>query len=247
MGKRRWAIYIAAGIAFGVLDWHYLELLARFPWGRLGESILVVPVIILLNCGIWLVAVIPCAFLEIRHSRRIRLSALAGSAVWCGATLGYYAYYTALLAFAGLPHLDHLLLRSRNALDFSAEWAAAFDRMILSQLVEWIPIALAGGAIAGSVVGYLYLASRRPAGREPDGADRQPASERQQRVPVDPVQVFGFQCAAEKQQQRTDQCHNSRRNAVPAFGKPQRNGQYKGNQNDPLLGLDTAISENSFL
>jgi hypothetical protein len=145
--------------------------MARIQWERLGESILVVPIIILLNYGIWLVPVIPCALVEIRYSGRIRLSAIAGSVVWSSALAGYYAYYAALLALVGLPHLDHLLLSNRNAPGFREEWAAAFDRMILSQLLEWMPIGLVGGAIVGGVVGCVYLARRRRTTRLAHGCD----------------------------------------------------------------------------
>ena len=59
--KKRWLLYSLIGLAFGLIDWYYLDLLAHFPWGSLGQSPLVIPIIIAMNYGIWLVPVVPIA------------------------------------------------------------------------------------------------------------------------------------------------------------------------------------------
>jgi hypothetical protein len=68
-GKKRWLMYTPVGLAFGVMDWYYLERLAHFPWGGLGDNLIVVPIIIVLNFGIWLAPVIPITLNEIRIPR----------------------------------------------------------------------------------------------------------------------------------------------------------------------------------
>lgn len=51
-GKKRWLIYASVGFLFGIADWYYLNLLAHFPWGKLQNNPIVIPIIILLNYGI---------------------------------------------------------------------------------------------------------------------------------------------------------------------------------------------------
>jgi hypothetical protein len=43
--KWRFLLYILTGLAFGVIDWFYLNWLAHISWGSLEQSILVVPII----------------------------------------------------------------------------------------------------------------------------------------------------------------------------------------------------------
>jgi hypothetical protein len=43
------------GLIFGIIDWFYLDWLAHISWGNLGQTILVVPIILAMNYGIWLV------------------------------------------------------------------------------------------------------------------------------------------------------------------------------------------------
>jgi hypothetical protein len=159
--RRRFAKYTLIGLAFGILDWYYLNALPTLSWGRLGESLLVIPIIIFLNYGVWLLVVVPVAIYEARRSQGLRISALAGATVWASAILSYYLYYTVLLAFFGLPHMDHLLLTNRNAPGFWQEWSVAFNRIIVSQFLEWIVIAMVGGCAAGFLAGYLFRSKGR--------------------------------------------------------------------------------------
>jgi len=147
--KKRLAIYVAAGALFGILDWYYLNGLANFPWGSLGESILVIPIILFFNFGIWLLPVVLVAIYEERRSFSLRRAALSGPVVWACAIPSYYLSYTILLAFFGLPHMEHLLFINRNNPTFWSEWSIAFKRIILEQFLEWIGIALVGGGVVG--------------------------------------------------------------------------------------------------
>jgi hypothetical protein len=153
---KRFLAYALIGLAFGILDWYYLQVLARFPWGDLGESILVIPLILFLNYGIWLVVVVPVSIYEVRRSNHLGYTALAAVTVWSLAIFSYYLYYTLLLGFAGLPNMDHLLWVNREAPGFWQEWEAAFQRIILDQFLEWIVVAIVGGSMVGSISGYLY-------------------------------------------------------------------------------------------
>lgn len=152
----RLVLYIVIGLAFGVFDWYYLDVLAHFPWGPLGQSILVVPVILLLNYGVWLVPVIPIAWRESRASRKIQNAILAAAATWSSAIFGYYAYYTLLLSLGVLPNLANLNVFGDRTAGFWEDWTAMFQKVILSQFLEWIVIAVVGGSVIGAGVYLLW-------------------------------------------------------------------------------------------
>lgn len=157
-------LYALFGLLFGVLDWYYLNALAFFDWGDLGDNPLVVPVIVALNLGIWLVPIIPTALVETRRTRSLRRAALVGALVWCCAVLGYYAWYAALLLFSGLPHMDHLLYSNRFDPAYGSYWRDALSTILLNQVLEWLPVALLVGAVSGWITGWLYLRRRRTPG-----------------------------------------------------------------------------------
>ncbi len=152
--RKRWLIYAAIGLSFGVADWYFLDLLASI--GQvLNDSlpeparILVVIAIIASNYGIWLVPVIPAAIYEMKRSQSLRRAALSAVIVWSMALVSYYAYYTFMLMFVGLPHLEFMLYANRQAATYWADWWPPFRRVILNQFIEWIGVAIAGGALAG--------------------------------------------------------------------------------------------------
>jgi hypothetical protein len=159
-GKKRWFIYGLSGILFGVIDWYYLNLLGRFPWGNLGNSLFIVPVIIVLNYGIWLLPVLPITIHESRVSRSALRSALAGALCWSCSIISYYFFYTLLLAFWGLPNMEHLLILGSKQVGFGQEWNTAFREIILNQVFEWLPIAIIGGSLIGLIVWWLTVQKR---------------------------------------------------------------------------------------
>ncbi|MFZ2096313.1 MAG: hypothetical protein WAV05_06710, partial [Anaerolineales bacterium] len=91
--EHRFPFYAVIGLIFGIIDWFYLNWLAHISWGSLGESILVLPIIIGMNYGIWLVPIIPVVIYESRHTLRIWNSILAGMLTWSCAIFSYYFYY----------------------------------------------------------------------------------------------------------------------------------------------------------
>ena len=88
--KLRFLFYAIIGLIFGVIDWFYLDWLAHSSWGSLGKSILVIPIIILMNYGIWLVPIVPVVIYEARHAERIITPMLAGMLTWSCAIFSYY-------------------------------------------------------------------------------------------------------------------------------------------------------------
>lgn len=158
--RYRWFIYGLVGLLFGIFDWYYLDGLAHFQWGDLGNSLLVIPVIIALNYGIWLLPVLPVTIIESRVTRSARRSALAGAVCWSSSIISYYIYYTILLAFWGLPNMEHLLILGEKQPGFWQEWTIAFQKIILNQVFEWLPIAIVGGSLVGLMVGWIGIKKR---------------------------------------------------------------------------------------
>jgi len=155
--KKRLHTYCLVGLTFGVIDWFYLDLLANFPWGPLGDKLIIVPIILSLNFGIWLVPVLGVSIYEVHQSKSVRLSALSGMAIWACSILGYYTYYIALLSFWGLPHMEHMLINQEHHAEYWQDWFQTFKVVILYQFFEWIPVAIVGGGGIGYGVGKLVL------------------------------------------------------------------------------------------
>ena len=119
---------------------------------------MVVPVILLMNYGIWLVPILPDTWHETHLSHSIRFSMLAGVVTWSGAIFSYYVYYAILLSLGVLPQMEYLNVFGDRYPGFWNDWMAVFQKVILNQLIEWILIAWIGGAIVGACV---YALSRR--------------------------------------------------------------------------------------
>jgi hypothetical protein len=159
-GKKRWLIYSLVGFLFGIADWYYLNFLAQLSWGKLQNNPIVIPIIILLNYGIWLVPVLPVTFYESRTSRSASRSALAGALCWVCSIAGYYIFYLLLLAFWGLPNMEYLLIQGSKQAGFWQAWSSAFQKIILNQVIEWLPIALIGGALVGISVWWFVARTK---------------------------------------------------------------------------------------
>lgn len=159
--QNRWLIFILLGLAFGILDWYYLDLLASIGRNesfnnQMQQSVELVRligivVILVLNYGIWLVPVIPAAVFEYIRTRVIWRAVLSASLVWSAAIISYYTYYTFLLMFAGLPGMEFMLFVHRNLPSYWNDWWVSFQQVILNQFMEWIWVAIVGGTIAGAL------------------------------------------------------------------------------------------------
>lgn len=154
--NRRFLLYTQIGLVFGIIDWFYLNGLAHISWGSLGQSILVIPIILLLNYGIWLVPILPVVIFEARRTNKRMVPMLAGALTWSCAMVSYYAYYAILLSLGKLPNLEHLNIFGEKYESFWLEYWQMFNRVILNQFLEWIVIAIVGGAILGALAFRLF-------------------------------------------------------------------------------------------
>lgn len=163
--RNRWLIFIAVGLAFGIADWYFLDLLASLGQNpALSDNLLqaspyirllAVIALVALNYGVWLVPVIPVAIYEMKRSRSLRGAAISAVIVWSAAMLSYYAYYAFMLMFVGLPNMDFMLFKNHQLASYWENWWGPFRRVILDQFVEWIGIAVIGGAIVGTMSAYV--------------------------------------------------------------------------------------------
>jgi len=171
--RNRWLIYVAVGLCFGFADWYFLDLLASLSQNQaLNENLLQAPeyfrvmivmVLVISNYGVWLIPVIPAAIYEMKRTQSLRRAAISAVIVWSAAMLSYYAYYAFMLMFVGLPNMDFMLFLNRQSVTYWADWWPPFRRVILNQFVEWIGIAVIGGAIVGMLSAYVFksLSKRR--------------------------------------------------------------------------------------
>lgn len=154
--NHRFVLYSALGLVFGILDWFYLNWLAHISWGSLGQSILVVPIILLMNYGIWLLPIIPVVIFEVRHVDKIIYPMLAGSLTWCCAIFSYYAYYAILLSLGKLIHFERFNIFGDKDETFWYYYWHMFNGIILSQFLEWIIIAIIGGGAIGALTFWIF-------------------------------------------------------------------------------------------
>lgn len=153
---KRWYLYALIGLIFGIFDWFFLDWLAKDLGPSLGENpFIVIPIMLGLNYGIWLVPLIPVCFYEARQAKSIKGPAFAGMLTWSSAILSYYAYYAILLSLSRLPHLEYFNIFSQEFREVRAIFWRWFNRIILLQLIEWIPIAVIGGGLIGAVVWWI--------------------------------------------------------------------------------------------
>ncbi|MDA8217989.1 MAG: hypothetical protein M0Z94_10270 [Dehalococcoidales bacterium] len=160
--KHRWLVYLAVGTLFGVVDFVYLgflypapsgQSLAYSPAGTVGSLLR----FLVLNVGVWLVPVVPLALYESRVSRSRLHPAAVGLAVWCAAIVAYYLTNAAQLAFWGLPTRPELHISNAGSEYFWENWANVLQGDILGGIMEWLIVAVVGGAMVGLLTGSIYL------------------------------------------------------------------------------------------
>ena len=154
---KRWYIYVTIGLLFGVLDWYYLDWLTfgfrpfpgEPPWW-------IMPLKLAMNYGIWLVPIIPAVIFESRRADGIKQPILTGILTWSSAILSYYFFYGALLSLGKLPYQNYLNIFRITDGQVWEEYLRKLWYLILSQFLEWIPIAIIGGAAIGALGWWIF-------------------------------------------------------------------------------------------
>jgi len=146
----RWGLYALTGLVFGVLDWFYLIWLTfDFRQALTLNPTLEKGLLTLLNFGIWLVPIVPIVIIESRKALNVKTPAYAGMLTWSAAILSYYAYYASLLSLGKLTLTEHLNVFGPKFDGFWYEYWLKLRYLVLEQVLEWLPIALIGGAALG--------------------------------------------------------------------------------------------------
>lgn len=161
---KRWHFYSLIGLAFGVFDWFFLQWLSQGLGPNLGENpVIVIPIIIGLNYGIWLVPIIPVVIYETNKAETIKGPILAAILTWCCALFSYYTYYALLLSLGKLPNLAHLNVFGERYDGFWGEYGRIFNRIILFQFLEWLPIAIIGGTTIAALFWWVNNQNKKKA------------------------------------------------------------------------------------
>lgn len=154
---KRWHYYALIGLVFGIMDWVYLEWFPNSIGPTLGDNpLIVIPVIIGLNYGIWLLPIIPVVIFESKKATSIKGPIFAGILTWCCAIFSYYTYYAILLSLGKLIHLEGLNVFGEKPSGFWNEYIKMFNRIILWQFLAWIPIAIIGGGVIGALAWWIF-------------------------------------------------------------------------------------------
>ena len=153
----RWILYTLIGLVFGVLDWYYLNWLTY----DLGRSLMTNPILWrvlknILNYGIWLVPIVPVVIHEGRKAPNIKRPAYAGMLTWGAGVLGYYGYYGILLSLGKLPHWGDLNVFGPKLDGFWIDYWRKLRYWILEEFLQWLPIALIGGALMGMLAWKIF-------------------------------------------------------------------------------------------
>jgi hypothetical protein len=164
--RKRIFYYFLAGLIFGIAYWEYLNGVAGFfnaigsgmePDAVGGLSIWIFLSIIFLTIfGVWLIPTIFPVVYEFRHSEKIQQAVMAVIVVWVSAVLGYYLTYLVLLAFFGLPNMEHLLIFGKHSSTFWQDWAGIFNKLILFSFLKWTVVGIFVGGFAGFVTSSIY-------------------------------------------------------------------------------------------
>lgn len=153
---KRWYFYALIGLIFGIFDWFYLDWLAKGLGPNLGENpFIVIPIILGLNYGIWLVPIIPVTLYEANRAKTIKNPIFAGILTWSCAIFSYYAYYAILFSLGRLPNLDHFNIFNHDFSEVRATYWRWFNSIILFQFLEWTPIAVIGGGLTGAIAWWV--------------------------------------------------------------------------------------------
>lgn len=159
--KKRWILYLFAGLIFGAGYWHYLSLTAKFfndmssNENTIGEGWLLI-LALLTYFGVWLIPAILPAIYEFRSSASVQFSVMAVVTVWVSAVLGYYVNYLVMLAFIGLPNMEFLVFFGQRTSTFWQDWANIFPKLILYNLFKWIGIGVILSGVAGLITSSVY-------------------------------------------------------------------------------------------
>ena len=147
---RRWTLYTLIGLVFGVVDWFYLDWLTFDLRQALAlNPVLEKGILTLLNFGVWLVPILPIVIVESRKAASVKGPAYAGMLTWSAAIFSYYGYYALLLSLGKLHGWPYLNIFGPKFDGFWLEYWRRLRYLILEQILQWLPVALVGGALLG--------------------------------------------------------------------------------------------------
>ncbi len=162
--RGRFICYAIIGVAFGVLNWFFLDQVGGWTNAITGWGAGPRPANPLLDdltqwsgLALWLVPTLIVILLEIGASRRPALSALGVTLLWFAANVTYYLIYVGKLVLgSGGPQLG-VRLDEGWATYWHGVAQLRLHQMVGQDFVLWSTVALVGGPIIGGLGGFALL------------------------------------------------------------------------------------------
>lgn len=147
--RKRWLIYIMVGILFGVFDFYYQEyahILCRssISW-------------FFVQWSIWLIPIIPIVLYETKISHVRKNSILTGIMLWSISIFSYYIYFAVNRIFINRSKLNNLYISNHKDSAYFINLKAFLLREVPHEFIQWIGVAIVGGAVIGFLVNFVYL------------------------------------------------------------------------------------------
>lgn len=151
--KKRWCIYIAIGILFGVFDFYYQEFTQRMCTSFVSWFIVA--------WSVWLIPAIPIVSYEAKVSQSKKRSISANILVWSVSVLSYYLYMAIKLIFIGQESMKFLHISNYRDRFYLSNLKSLFLGDVLKGITEWIVVAIVGGVVIGFLISFIYLHFRK--------------------------------------------------------------------------------------
>lgn len=146
---KRWILYATTSLGFGVFDWFFVSKIS-LVWAPESR----VPTVAqagayFFNIVFWLVPILPITIHEAGLSEQAKRPIKAGILTWTCAVLAYYATYAVRLSLGMVKGWEHLNILAGKENEFWPQYWTRFNELILLQILDWIWVAILGGAIVG--------------------------------------------------------------------------------------------------
>jgi hypothetical protein len=110
-----------------------------------------------LQWSVWLIPIIPIVLYETKISLLKKKSILVGILVWSVSIFSYYIYFAVNRIFINQSKFNNLYISNHKDNDYFINLKSFLLREIPHEFIQWIGIAVVGGAVIGFLVNFVYL------------------------------------------------------------------------------------------
>ena len=158
--RARILLYTFIGCLIGIAAWYIahqqynLQMLLHFlPFASLVSFMLTI------TC-VWLIPAVLVAYVEARQTQHSWSPALAVACFWTTMVTTYYFCYGVVIAITGAGQLEFLRIVNATNPDVLDDWSQFFIWSVISNITEWLPVAIIGGGVVGWFVARIYTRLR---------------------------------------------------------------------------------------